>query len=208
MSLTNIAAKTESERPERRDDGDGRARPRGRPRAGDGFDGCEEFGPACGRRGHPRQSRRYPRRQCTGRGGRQTARRQRRVSRPADAGRQARRGDGRRGSRTSPTCPIPWAACSTEWTRPNGLKISRVRVPLGVIGIIYESRPNVTADAGGLCLKAGNAAILRGGTESALSSRAINAALVDGLKSARAAGSRDPDGADPGPGGRRRSCCA
>jgi len=52
-----------------------------------------------------------------------------------------------------------------EWDRPNGLKISRIRVPLGVIGVIYESRPNVTADAGGLCLKAGNAAILRGGSE-------------------------------------------
>jgi len=71
-----------------------------------------------------------------------------------------------------------------EWDRPNGLKISRIRVPLGVIGIIYESRPNVTADAGGLCLKSGNAAILRGGTESALTSRAIHTALVEGLKAA------------------------
>ncbi len=57
------------------------------------------------------------------------------------------------------------------WERPNGLKISRVRVPLGVIGIIYESRPNVTADAGALCLKAGNAAILRGGSECLASNR-------------------------------------
>ncbi len=71
-----------------------------------------------------------------------------------------------------------------EWDRPNGLKIQRVRVPLGVIGIIYESRPNVTADAGALCLKSGNAAILRGGSESAASSRAIHACLVRGLVTA------------------------
>jgi len=69
-----------------------------------------------------------------------------------------------------------------EWTRPNGLRISRVRVPLGVIGIIYESRPNVTADAGALCLKSGNAAILRGGSESRRSSGAIHACLLEGLK--------------------------
>jgi len=70
------------------------------------------------------------------------------------------------------------------WTRPNGLNIERVRVPLGVIGIIYESRPNVTADAGALSLKSGNAAILRGGSDSARSSRAIHAALVKGLREA------------------------
>jgi glutamate-5-semialdehyde dehydrogenase len=70
------------------------------------------------------------------------------------------------------------------WTRPNGLQIERVRVPLGVIGIIYESRPNVTADAGALCLKSGNAAILRGGSDSARSSRAIHAALAQGLREA------------------------
>ncbi|MGA1800348.1 glutamate-5-semialdehyde dehydrogenase [Sphingomonas sp. 4RDLI-65] len=66
--------------------------------------------------------------------------------------------------------------------RPNGLKLSRVRVPIGVIGIIYESRPNVTADAAALCVMAGNAAILRGGSEAVKSSRAIHAALVEGLK--------------------------
>jgi glutamate-5-semialdehyde dehydrogenase len=71
-----------------------------------------------------------------------------------------------------------------EWDRPNGLRISRVRTPLGVIGIIYESRPNVTADAGGLCLKAGNAAILRGGSEAVKSNRAIHACLIAGLKAA------------------------
>ena len=71
-----------------------------------------------------------------------------------------------------------------RWQRPNGLDISRVRVPLGVIGIIYESRPNVTADAGSLCLKAGNAAILRGGSESFHSSHAIMASLADGLAAA------------------------
>ncbi len=72
----------------------------------------------------------------------------------------------------------------TAWDRPNGLQIERVRTPLGVIGVIYESRPNVTADAGALCLKAGNAVILRGGSDSALSSQAIHACLVEGLKSA------------------------
>ena len=72
-----------------------------------------------------------------------------------------------------------------RWRRPNGLDIARVRVPLGVIGIIYESRPNVTADAGALCLKAGNAAILRGGSESFHSSRAILASLQAGLEDAQ-----------------------
>lgn len=72
----------------------------------------------------------------------------------------------------------------SEWSRPNGLVIQRVRMPLGVIGIIYESRPNVTADAGGLCLKAGNACILRGGSESFHSSQAILSCLQDGLKAA------------------------
>ena len=71
-----------------------------------------------------------------------------------------------------------------QWDRPNGLNISRVRVPLGVIGIIYESRPNVTAEAGGLCLKSGNAAILRGGSESFHSSRAIMDCLQEGLRDA------------------------
>jgi glutamate-5-semialdehyde dehydrogenase len=78
----------------------------------------------------------------------------------------------------------PVGSVSAEWTRPNGLRIQRVRVPLGVIGIIYESRPNVTADAGALCLKAGNAAILRGGSESHRSNRAIHAALLAGLSKA------------------------
>jgi len=71
-----------------------------------------------------------------------------------------------------------------EWDRPSGLHIQRVRTPLGVIGVIYESRPNVTADAGALCLKAGNAVILRGGSESFHSSRAIHACMVEGLRSA------------------------
>ncbi|MBM9595515.1 glutamate-5-semialdehyde dehydrogenase [Roseitranquillus sediminis] len=69
-----------------------------------------------------------------------------------------------------------------DWTRPNGLRIRRVSQPLGVIGVIYESRPNVTADAGALCLKAGNAVILRGGSESFHSSAAIHACLVEGLR--------------------------
>jgi glutamate-5-semialdehyde dehydrogenase len=77
--------------------------------------------------------------------------------------------------------PDPVGAVIAAWERPNGLKISRVRVPLGVIGMIYESRPNVTADAGGLCLKSGNAAILRGGSECFESNRAIHACLVSGF---------------------------
>ncbi|MER8435429.1 glutamate-5-semialdehyde dehydrogenase [Mesorhizobium sp. M1312] len=72
-----------------------------------------------------------------------------------------------------------------EWDRPNGLHIERVRTPLGVVGVIYESRPNVTADAGALCLKAGNPVILRGGSDSLNSSAAIHACLVEGLKAAK-----------------------
>ena len=78
----------------------------------------------------------------------------------------------------------PVGTVMESWRRPNGMQIDRVRVPLGVIGIIYESRPNVTADAGVLCLKAGNAAILRGGSDSMRSSRAILAALSEGLRAA------------------------
>ncbi len=75
----------------------------------------------------------------------------------------------------------PIGAVLAEWARPNGMVIQRRRVPLGVIGIIYESRPNVTADAGALCLKSGNAVILRGGSESAHSNAAIHACLDEGL---------------------------
>jgi glutamate-5-semialdehyde dehydrogenase len=78
----------------------------------------------------------------------------------------------------------PIGTVLAEWTRPNGMRIQRVRVPLGVIGIIYESRPNVTADAGALCLKSGNAVILRGGSESVNSAAAIHACLEEGLKEA------------------------
>ena len=80
--------------------------------------------------------------------------------------------------------PDPVGSVIAQWTRPNGLQISRLRTPLGVIGIIYESRPNVTADAGALCLKAGNAAILRGGSDSYHSSRAIQVCLARGLRDA------------------------
>lgn len=80
--------------------------------------------------------------------------------------------------------PDPVGSVITSWTRPNGLKIERVRVPLGVVGIIYESRPNVTADAGALCLKSGNAVILRGGSESSRSIKAIHACLAAGLRAA------------------------
>lgn len=78
--------------------------------------------------------------------------------------------------------PDPVGSVDTTWTQPNGLKFSKVRVPIGVIGMIYESRPNVTADAGALCVKSGNACILRGGSESAQSSQAIHTALTRGLK--------------------------
>jgi len=88
------------------------------------------------------------------------------------------------GLETVAELPDPVGAVIAEWTRPNGLLIQRVRVPIGVIGIIYESRPNVTADAGGLCLKSGNAAILRGGSESFHSSGAIVACLKRGLAAA------------------------
>lgn len=77
--------------------------------------------------------------------------------------------------------PDPIGAVETEWEQPNGLQFAKVRVPLGVIGMIYESRPNVTADAGGLCVKSGNACILRGGSESVKSNRAIHLALQKGL---------------------------
>ena len=82
------------------------------------------------------------------------------------------------------TLDDPVGKVMERWTRPNGMTIERVRVPLGVIGVIYESRPNVTADAGALCLKAGNAVILRGGSESQRSNQAIHAALAEGLAAA------------------------
>ncbi len=88
------------------------------------------------------------------------------------------------GLRTVAAQDDPIGAVTEEWDRPNGLHIQRVRTPIGVIGVIYESRPNVTADAGALCLKSGNAVILRGGSESFHSSRAIHTCLVEGLKAA------------------------
>src|SRR5579871_4497056 len=86
--------------------------------------------------------------------------------------------------------PDPVGREMARWKRPNGLDIARVSTPIGVIGIIFESRPNVTADAGALCLKSGNVSILRGGSDSFHSSRAIHAALLEGLRSAGL-----PDGA-------------
>ena len=80
--------------------------------------------------------------------------------------------------------PDPVGSVIASWDRPNGLRIERVRTPLGVIGVIYESRPNVTADAGALCLKAGNAVVLRGGSDTIHSNKAIHAALQSGLKAA------------------------
>jgi glutamate-5-semialdehyde dehydrogenase len=80
--------------------------------------------------------------------------------------------------------PDPLGRTLADWTRPNGLRIQRIATPIGVIGMIYESRPNVGADAAGICLKSGNAVILRGGSESQHSAQAINAALVTGLRAA------------------------
>jgi glutamate-5-semialdehyde dehydrogenase len=80
--------------------------------------------------------------------------------------------------------PDPLRRTLADWTRPNGLRIQRIAAPIGVIGMIYESRPNVGADAAGICLKSGNAVILRGGSESVRSAAAINAALVEGLRTA------------------------
>ena len=88
------------------------------------------------------------------------------------------------GLRTIAELPDPVGRELAQWTRPNGMTIRRVSTPLGVIGVIFESRPNVTADAGALTLKAGNAVILRGGSDSVNSSRAIHACLVAGLKAA------------------------
>ena len=88
------------------------------------------------------------------------------------------------GIRAIAALPDPIGEVIGAWDRPNGLKIERVRTPLGVIGVIFESRPNVTADAGALCLKAGNAVILRCGSDSRRSSAAIHACMVEGLKAA------------------------
>ncbi|MDD3445663.1 MAG: glutamate-5-semialdehyde dehydrogenase [Zavarzinia sp.] len=85
------------------------------------------------------------------------------------------------GIETVAALPDPVNSIAAEWDRPNGLHIQRVRVPIGVIGIIYESRPNVTADAAALCLRSGNAVILRGGSEALNSSRAIHQAFVSGM---------------------------
>ena len=87
--------------------------------------------------------------------------------------------------RTIADLPDPVGAVIAEWDRPNGLHIERVRTPLGVIGVIFESRPNVTADAGALCIKSGNAVILRGGSDSFHSSNAIVDCMLDGLHAAR-----------------------
>ena len=100
----------------------------------------------------------------------------RRHGRPPGAGREADRGHGG-GLREVAALPDPVGEITGMWRRPNGIQVGRMRIPLGVIGIIYESRPNVTADAAGLCLKSGNAVILRGGSEAIHSNRAIGGIL-------------------------------
>src|SRR5205814_1656656 len=89
-----------------------------------------------------------------------------------------------RGARTAAALPDPVGTVVESWRRPNGLEISRVRVPLGVIAFIYESRPNVTADAAGLCVKSGNAVLLRGGSEAIESNTLIAAVLARALEKA------------------------
>jgi glutamate-5-semialdehyde dehydrogenase len=100
--------------------------------------------------------------------------------------------------------PDPVGATIEEWQRPNGLVISRVRVPIGIIGVIYEARPNVTADAGALCIKSGNVVVLRGGSDSFHSSRAIVELLRQALKGRRPARGLRAARADHGPRRRRR----
>jgi glutamate-5-semialdehyde dehydrogenase len=97
---------------------------------------------------------------------------------------QARLAGVAQGLRDIASLPDPVGTVTAEWRRPNGLDISRIRTPLGVIGVIFESRPNVTADAGALTLKSGNAVILRGGSDSTRTSRAIHACLLEGLEAA------------------------
>lgn len=97
---------------------------------------------------------------------------------------EARLGAVAQGLREIAALPDPVGSLMAEWTRPNGLDISRVRTPLGVVGVIFESRPNVTADAGALTLKSGNAVILRGGSDSIRTSHAIHSCLVQGLEAA------------------------
>ena len=149
--------------------------------------------------GHPPGAAGNSCRQRRRRGRGEVRRRDTCLPRPADARRRARSRPWRPVSTSSASSRTRSGPSWPSWRRPNGMRIERVRVPLGVIGVIYESRPNVTADAGALCLKAGNAAILRGGSESFRSARAIHAALVEGLARSRAAGGRDLAGADARP---------
>ena len=136
-----------------------------------------------------------------GRGGAGRGRRHARsaAASTSSASRRMARGTGG----ASRSCRIRSAPCSPNGRGPTACVIQRRRVPLGVIGIIYESRPNVTADAGALCLKSGNAVILRGGSESLHSSAAIHACLVAGIATRRPAGRLHSIGAHHRPGGRR-----
>ncbi len=130
--------------------------------------------------------------------------------RPSSTGSRSTPSGSRRwrpGSTPSASSKIRSAPSWRAWRRPNGMRIERVRVPLGVVGVIYESRPNVTADAGALCLKAGNAAILRGGSESFRSCHAIHAALVEGLVEAGLPAHGDRAHSDARPRGRRHDAC-
>ena len=127
----------------------------------------------------------------------------RRVPRPADPHR-SRRGSHRASRRDIAALPDPVGRVLASFTRPNGLVIERVATPLGVIGVIFESRPNVTADAGALCLKAGNATILRAGSDSFESAMAIRRRDGNGITRRWPPGGRDSAGADALTGRRRR----
>ena len=154
------------------------------------------------------QDRGDPRGQRPRRGRRARARAERGGHRSPDAQSQADRRD-RPGARSrSPPCPIPIGEVVTSSRRPNGLEVSQVRVPLGVIFMIYESRPNVTVDAAALCVKSGNAVILRGGKEAIHSNRALHRVLADELAPVRASRARRAACSDHRPRGRRPSCWA
>src|SRR5690606_12071959 len=99
---------------------------------------------------------------------------------------ESRVGGMARGLREVADLPDPVGEVAESWERPNGLRVRRVRIPLGVVAMIYESRPNVTADAAGLCIRSGNAVVLRGGSDAAHSNRAIAAVLRRALESAGA----------------------
>ena len=151
------------------------------------------------------RQREAPRRQCARRRSARAEKARSGAHRPAHAHREERRGDGGGPATRSPRCPTRSARSSDLRYRPSGIQVGQMRVPLGVIGIIYESRPNVTADAAGLCLKSGNAAILRGGSRSAAFEPGDRRLRARGTQGRRAARSRRAGDRDHRPRRRRRA---